>query len=267
MLVRNGYVAAASPNRFFTGIATTLGSYAQDRMNFTRTGENRNWFAGEATTDAAYPSAFPNGYNPESSWIMAQVGGGMATYNTINGTGTLVGSGNYGRDIAADLAGLGDITNAAMALISGAVAALSGSGTLSASIQGALQAAASLAGSGNITAALGALAGLVADLDGDGSVTALLAGNGSLSADITVTGATLNTGNVGQAVWAYLITAGYSAEEILRLLAAVAAGKTNITDLGGGAAEVEFRDLADTKNAVVADMLNSERTTVTLDLE
>jgi hypothetical protein len=267
MLIRNGYVAAASPNRFFTGIATTLGSYAQDRANFNRTGENRNWFSGEATTPAAYPSAFPNGYNPENSWVMARIGGGMATYNTINGTGELVGSGNYGRDIQADLDGLGDITNAALSLIAGAVAAITGSGTLSASIQGALQAVADLTGSGDLVGALGAIAGLVADLDGDGSLTAALAGTGTLSADIVVTGTGLTTANVGQAVFSYLITAGYSAEEILRLLAAVAAGKTNITDLGGGLAEVEFRDLGDTKNAVVADMTNSERTSVTLDLD
>jgi hypothetical protein len=39
-----------------------------------------------------------------------------------------------------------------------------------------------------------------------------------------------------------------------------------ITDLGGGLATVNFRDISDTKNTVVADMTNSERTDVTLDL-
>jgi hypothetical protein len=266
MLVRNGYVNACHPNRFFTGLATTIGSYAQDRANFSRTGENRNWFAGEATTDAAYPSAFPNGYNPESSWIMAQIGGGMATYNTILGTADLVGSGNYGRDIAADLAGLGDITNAALSLIAGAVAAITATGDLTADIQGALNAVADLVGSGDLVGALGAIAGLVAALDGDGTITSFLSGNGNMSANINVTGDVLNTANVGQAVFSYLISAGYTAQEILSLLAAVAAGKTSIIDLGGGAAEVTFRNLEDDTDAVVADMSGSERTNVTIDL-
>lgn len=264
MLIRNGYVAAAGPSRFFTGAATTLGSFAQDRANFGKTGENRCWFA---VDNAFYPSSFPNGYNPENSWIMAQVGGGMASYNTIEGEGAFTGSGNYGRAIDADLSGLGDITNAALSLIAGAVAAITASGTLNADIQGALDAVADLVGSGDLAGALGAIAGLVAELDGDGSLTATLAGNGFMSANINVTGDVLNTGNVGQFVWAYLIEAGYTATEILRLLSAVAAGKTNIVDLGGGNATVTFRDLADTKDAVDVDMTGSERTTVTLDLD
>lgn len=53
--------------------------------------------------------------------------------------------------------------------------------------------------------------------------------------------------------------------QALRILLAVAAGKTNINDLGGGLAEVTFRDILDVKDRVVADMTGSERTTVTLD--
>jgi len=267
MLVRNGYVLATGPNRFITGLATALGSYGQDRVNFNRTGENRNWYAGQGTGTAAYPFAWPNGYNPESSWVMAQRGGGMATYNTIQGEGTFTGAGNYGRSIDSSLTGSGDITNAALALIAGAVAAITGSGAITADIQGALEAVADLVGSGDIVAALGAIAGLIADLDGDGSITAILAGTGGMSADINVTGDLLNTANVGQAVFSYLISAGYTAQEILSLLAAVAAGKTSIVDLGGGDAEVTFRNLADNTDAVVADMTGSERTNVVLDLD
>jgi hypothetical protein len=62
-----------------------------------------------------------------------------------------------------------------------------------------------------------------------------------------------------------VIESGYTAAEILRILTAVAAGKTVITDLGGGAATVEFRDIDDTKTRVEADMTDSERTSVTLD--
>lgn len=64
---------------------------------------------------------------------------------------------------------------------------------------------------------------------------------------------------------AEVLESGFTVGEILRILAAVAAGKTNITDLGGGNAEVVFRDVGDTKDRVTADMTGSERTTVTLD--
>jgi len=60
-----------------------------------------------------------------------------------------------------------------------------------------------------------------------------------------------------------LVEPGYSVADTLRLLLAVAAGKTQITDLGGGAAEVIFRDVNDTTNRVVADMQDSERILVT----
>lgn len=62
-----------------------------------------------------------------------------------------------------------------------------------------------------------------------------------------------------------LVEPGITVEETLRILLAVAAGKTTIVDLGGGSASVVFRDTNDTKNRVSAGMTGSERTTVTLD--
>lgn len=66
-------------------------------------------------------------------------------------------------------------------------------------------------------------------------------------------------------IWDYLIEGSYSAKEVLRILSAIAAGKTTIVDLGSGQATVTFRDINDTKNRVVADMMDSERDVVTLD--
>jgi hypothetical protein len=69
----------------------------------------------------------------------------------------------------------------------------------------------------------------------------------------------------GASPWTETIESGYTAAEILRLLAAVAAGKTTITDLGGGLAEVVFRDVNDVKPRITADMTGSERTAVVVD--
>lgn len=50
----------------------------------------------------------------------------------------------------------------------------------------------------------------------------------------------------------------------LRILLAVAAGKTRINDLGGGNAQVEFDAAGGTDLRVQADMTGSERTNVNL---
>jgi hypothetical protein len=80
-------------------------------------------------------------------------------------------------------------------------------------------------------------------------------------------GEKLNDAGSATNPWTEVIESGYTASQILRLLARVAAAKTNVNNLGGGLATVTFRDLADTKDAIVADMTNSNRTDVVLDLD
>lgn len=75
----------------------------------------------------------------------------------------------------------------------------------------------------------------------------------------------LSQADVTGAVLEEEIEDGLTMRQALRILLAVAAGKTTINDLGGGAAEVTFRDINDLLDRVVADMAGSERTTVTLD--
>ena len=66
--------------------------------------------------------------------------------------------------------------------------------------------------------------------------------------------------------WTEVLEGAYTAGEMLKLLTAVAAGKSTIVDLGGGLATVTFRDINDTVDRVQADMTDSERTSVTLNL-
>lgn len=60
------------------------------------------------------------------------------------------------------------------------------------------------------------------------------------------------------------VQGAYTAGDALRILLAVAAGKTSIADLGGGAATVEFQAIDDSGVVVSATMAGSERTAVTL---
>lgn len=85
---------------------------------------------------------------------------------------------------------------------------------------------------------------------------------GHLSAGST--GLSLNNATAAGNPWAAVIEGAYTAQDILRILAAVAAGKDSITTLGSGNAIVTFRDITDTSNIVVANMTGSSRSTVTL---
>ena len=69
-------------------------------------------------------------------------------------------------------------------------------------------------------------------------------------------------GNVGDNVWGTLIEAGFTAEQILRLTAAVLLNKAS----GGNTASVVFRDIADTKNRVTLAVDSfGNRSSTTLD--
>lgn len=196
--------------------------------------------------------------------------------------------------LAADLDGSGGISAAALGLLTTLAANLTGSGTVSAAtLDSIMVLAAALSGSGTVSSAsLSMLVSLLANMTGSGSVAGNLKGTLYMEADINVTGSALTTANIATSVWGALtalndepgtmgeqlnnagaggnpwdavIESGYTAEEVLRILLAVAAGKSTVVDGGGGAATVTFRDTGDTTDRVVAEMQDSNRETVTLD--
>lgn len=75
-------------------------------------------------------------------------------------------------------------------------------------------------------------------------------------------GEKLNDAGSAANPWTEVIESGYTAAEILRVLAAVAAGKKSVD---GGT--VTFRDLGDTKDRVTGTVSNGERTAVTLEVD
>lgn len=70
--------------------------------------------------------------------------------------------------------------------------------------------------------------------------------------------------SIGTDPWSVTLEGTYTAGEMLKLLTAVAAGKSDIVKLGNGLATITFRDINDTENRVIASMTNSERTAVIL---
>lgn len=268
-LISNG-VRLAQGNAFYLGgNAATSGKFGAERGVAWSPAARRLFALGQARVqNVTNRAAMPEGYLHPTCWDMPQKSGGMASRNRISGTGN-VSSGNLagGLNAEAPITGSGDITNAALGLILSAVANITGSGTVSASILGKLEAVAALTSSGDLTAALGASAGLLADLTGSSAMSANLLAKAFMSAGISVTGELLSTANVGDAVFGAIMEAGFSYGDAVRILTAVAAGKTNIVPGAGATATVTFRDVGDTKDRVVADMNGSERLGVTLDGE
>ena len=60
------------------------------------------------------------------------------------------------------------------------------------------------------------------------------------------------------------VEGSYTIFDLLKIIAAVAAGETRITDLGGSRAHVEFDHVAEAGVCVTAEMSGSERTELTL---
>jgi hypothetical protein len=185
---------------------------------------------------------------------------------TLTGSGDIVGTLSYitHSDLVAALTGDSSIV---ATLTEGRVleAVLTGDNTITATLIGTYPISSSIVGNGDI----------VSDLLGIGYMIVTIPGSSSTSvgatdvpayigATITAAGETLTTTNVASAVWSAVVEAGFTYEQAIEILLAVAAGKTTIVDLGGGDATVTFRDLDDVVDRVVADMSGSERTNVTI---
>ena len=277
MLLGNYSILNNSP-----GLALGGSTVADTRANFGKAGQNRNRHLGGFEQDAATP----NGYLPPNCWVMPKIGGGMSMRAIADGdlSATLIPS--YPMTI--DLTGSGSMS-ATAGLVVSMLAAFTGSGTLAAAITGRLNATIDLTGSGDLSADMSGLANAVIDLTGSGDLDATISAFGDMTIDIVVTGTGLSTANVGQAVWAAIaasnndpgtmgeklndagsasnpwtevIESGYTAAEILRIIAASTAGKTT----GAGTSNMVFTGLDGTTNRIDGTLdASGNRTAVTLD--
>ncbi len=266
-----------------TNLYYTTGN--REKASYFRTAMSREM----ASTILAY-LANPVGSNDRSAFQQARVGGQAAL--RITSKGSLSANSIPEKTMTINLTGFGDLS-AEGSLVISALCNMIGSGTLTADITGIFNASIDFSGDGTLSADIVGIAQAIVDMIGSGELSADIVGVASPTIDIVVTGTGLTTANVGNAVWSALAAANndpntmgeklndagsaanpwteviegtYTAADIMRLLSAVAAGKTTIVDLGGGLATVTFRDINDTVDRVIADMTNSERTDVTKNL-
>lgn len=218
-------------------------------------------------------------------------GDGYVTLD-MQGSGELSAGMSLFLNMVAAMTGSGSLSADASLLV-GLICAMSGGGSITADVTGQKAMSASLTGTGNLAADITAFAEMLISLLGTGVLNAGTGAIANMSVDLVVTGTGLTTANVGAAVWNAVASANntpgtmgeklndagsasnpwteviegtYTAAEVLRLLASVAAGKTTIVDNGGGSATVVFRDINDTIDRVEADMQDSERINTTFDL-
>lgn len=213
---------------------------------------------------------------------------------SLSGSGDIIAEMKSILSIAASITGSGQIDDSNLSMLVQLVSNVSGSGTVSsANMKSILTLTSTLVGSGTIvTSPLKLIAWCTAAVTGQGNLAATMKGFLSMASTITSAGEIVTAESCAAAVWSALAAANnrpdsmgeqlnnvgaganpwtapiegtYTAEDIMKILLAVLAGKTTITDLGGGNATVTFRDINDTANRVIANMAGSERTGITTD--
>lgn len=250
--------------------------------NFSQPGRIRNISAGEGITSTLV--GIPSGERHPNCWMMPRSAGALAARNQLTGTGSISTTALAVKLAEASLTGSGELS-AIGSLIVQAVAAITGSGTITAAdLKAFLQAVAGIGGSGTVSATATGLGALAALLTGSGTgAGSTLTGTGELEAALVVTGTGLTTGNVGAAVWAAIASAnntagtmgeklndagsasnpwteviesGFTAAEILKLIAAAVQGDG--TGLESGAPV--FKGLDGTTERITATYVDGTRT-------
>lgn len=253
-LVGNYSVLSKTPGRRLGGTTD-----ANDRSAFSKHGMARNF-----ETHAGKLTGIPYAHDGSYAWVQPRSGGALAAYPglltlSVTAAADLVGGGPIESNLS-----LSVVLSADAALLVSMAADLALSITLGADLVGITDLAASLILAVDLDADMSLLVGLAADLLVSCTLTADASGTAYL--ETTTVPTELTPESIATALLGAAVDGGYTVQDVLKILVAVAAGKTTIVDLGGGAATVTFRDLPDTLDRVTADMASSERATVTLDL-
>lgn len=196
MLLGNYTPLSANPGRCITHAIP-------NPYKWRSTGNVYGFYTGDAVVSGeTEKSSFPNGYVPPYTWVLSPVAGGLSSCNEVLGNSDLsITSLSLGKALDSSIAGVGAVLSPSLSLITSLIAALAGTGELTASMVGSVSLAASLAGSGSLTASIGLLANLIATLTSTGSLDATLRGTATLGADIYVNESQASTSQLVYAIW------------------------------------------------------------------
>lgn len=193
-LIGNGVrLSASNPMRQLFAPSAGTTNPAEVR----RTARRNAWAGAFAPT-----AAFPNGYRHPDAWLLPPDPGPSAIAADVDGAADLDAAAAGGRNAEAALTGSGTLSSTLQLIVS-AVAALTGSGTMSGDLLAVLQATAALAGTGTAAVTATALGRLAAAAAGTGTAAATATALGELEAALTVAsaGGELTAQQVADAVW------------------------------------------------------------------
>ena len=253
-LLRNGSLVNSSTNRYFGAI----GAYGLRGM-FDMA--HRTFAAGQhAITDVTAKAGMPNGYRHPAAWFLGQKGGAISSRNETAITVEASGVGALGRNMV----GTSTITISLPPVLGGLIAGATGTASIIISAVGSITATISAPGMATISISASATPGALGWLVGNGTVTIdgqlVSYGIGHMQGTTEESG--LTPTGVANAVWNKILEAGFSANEILRLLAAHAAG--DATGLEG--ATPEFKSLDGTKTRISGALSAGDRTITARDV-
>lgn len=213
----------------------------------------------------------------------------VAASSALSGSSSMAGSVAGALQALANFAGTGNLSPSMagkLEIIAGLVASGGVNGTPSA----VWKMVGNLVAVGQFDAAIKALGNAGAGVIGTGNLAGNPQAKAFISGDVKVTGDMLTTSNVAESVWSALATSyngagtygqllgnvgagsnpwqtiiesGITAEQVMRILMASAAGKLS----GAPGEPVTIRDVADTKNRITATVDSAgNRTAITLDV-
>lgn len=223
-LIGNRTVLHKSPGRFLSGTVASI-----ERSNFSRAGMLASRFQAMSPVFAGIPS----GHLAPSSWALPRTAGGLSAINEA-GAALTAGPLNLaeGRNIDGSTSFAFTLPDAALQLVVSATGNATFTFTQSGGLAGALQAVGSAAATFTVSAAtLGAVIDAIAAASFSLTGSATPRARGALAGDITPF-TELSPQSLAAAVWGSIIEAGFTAEQVMRILAAHAAGAA--TGLEGG---------------------------------
>lgn len=211
-----------------------------------------------------------------SSALAGVVGGYTVASFSVNGSGDIAGlaSGSSSSTITFSEIITGTLSSSALA---SSTVTFTGLGDIAGRVLGASSTNISINTLAIIIGALGSQSISSIQITTDSSSAAI--GHGKSSGGVVLSGGihpfafaygkastdvqeVLDANTIASAVWAKVIETGFTAEQILRILASVAAGQTDIIPGVDNTAVVKFRDLNDTLDRITVDMDGSERINV-----
>lgn len=230
-LIGNYSVLCKGPGRFLGGSGTAV--EVAVRSNWGKSGPNRNVALRSNYSTALKLYARPTGGYAPVAWTIPQTSGEMSAQNTAQASIALAGATlAAGMNIEGAAALSLALADADLQLVVSATGTATFTLAATGTLAGALYAAGEATMSVSVPAAL-----LGAILSGEGVAALSLSASGTATAIGHMEGSTADTGAlttaaIAEAVGARVIEAGFTADQIMRLLAAHAAGAASGLESG-----------------------------------